>query len=395
MKKILYYTTDTSPQSGAMRCLLETIRGLPEDQFDFVSVFHKEFEQVGLMTAAEQERTYFLTLPQARPGRSIWFYLWYMVLNLISLVRLAVIIHRERVALVHVNEILDFQALIAAALMRVPCILHVRTHLLEPEWLYGTLCRVTTWLAAAVVVVSESVRYHMYQSRGLNSDKIITIYDLASPVDQFHPGVEGVSIRNELGIDQESFLVGLVGKLVRVKGHAALLRAAPLVLEKFPQTCFLFCGGKMEGPDHEKYAFELEALTIQLGLQDRVFWTGFRADVPQIMAACDVVTMCSDHPDPFPGVVLQAMAVGRPVVAANLGGATEQIEDGVSGVLVNAQNPAKLAEAINDLLGNPEKRQAMGKVAHERVNSLFANDIYFDKLISLYENLIDRNIREW
>lgn len=388
MRKILYYMTDTSPQSGALRCLLETIRGLPRDRFGFVCVFHKDLEHSGLLSQEEEQHARFLALPQARLGRNLWFLLRYMVLNLSSVVTIAAIIQREHVDLVHVNEILEFQGLVAAALVRVPCVLQVRAHLTEPEWLYGTLFRLTTKLASAVVVPSESVRHHMYQSRGIKSSKIVTIHDGPPQAAQFHPGVSGTSVREELGIGRERFLIGLVGKLVRLKGHAALLRAAPLVLQEWPSTCFLFCGGKMEGSDHQKYASELVSLTADLGLEDHVLWTGFRSDVPRIMAACDIVTMCSDYPDPFPGVVLQAMELSRPVVASNMGGATEQLEDGISGVLVNTQDPRAFAEAINDLLGNPQKRQAMGKAAYERVNSAFARSVYSENLGDLYESLI-------
>ena len=106
------------------------------------------------------------------------------------------------------------------------------------------------------------------------------------------------------------------------------------------------------------------------------------------MAAADVITHCATHPDPFPGVVLQGMALGKAVIASDLGGAREQIEDGVSGALVPPGDPSALAEVICSLLKDPDERASLGQAAARRVTSDFTSESFYRQLSHVYRRLI-------
>ncbi|MGH3059202.1 MAG: glycosyltransferase family 4 protein, partial [Gaiellaceae bacterium] len=177
-------------------------------------------------------------------------------------------------------------------------------------------------------------------------------------------------------------------KLGRRKGHEVLIRAAPQVIASFPTARFLLVGGTLEGAHHRSYAEELRQLPAKLGVERSVTFLGYRRDVAAIMAAADVVTHCSTYPDPFPGVVLQGMAMAKPVVASDLGGPREQIEDHVSGVLVRPDDPSALADAICALLEAPEWRASLGREAAFRVRSLFSTDSFYRQLSEIYRRLI-------
>ena len=125
-----------------------------------------------------------------------------------------------------------------------------------------------------------------------------------------------------------------------------------------------------------------------MGLKSKVFFTGYRRDIPQIMAASDIVAHCSIYPDPFPGVVLQGMSLGKPVVASDLGGPREQIEDRISGLLVEPNNPSALAEAICALQSQQEYRAAMGEAAADRATSVFSTERFLSRLSDVYASLI-------
>jgi glycosyltransferase involved in cell wall biosynthesis len=228
----------------------------------------------------------------------------------------------------------------------------------------------------------------MFLQQGIDTRKITIIHNPGPDPSQFHPGVKGDSIRLEYGINQDTFLITLVGAFHEWKGHEVLLRAAPQVLASFPNTRFMLVGGEINGAGHAEYARRLKALPGELGIQDKVIFTGYRNDIPQIMAASDVVPFCSIVPDPFPGVVLQGMAVGKPVVASNLGGPKEQIEDGISGLLVEPGNSTALADSLCYLLQNEAERKRLGEAAVEQVRSTFSSEIFFQKLSSLYNNVI-------
>jgi glycosyltransferase involved in cell wall biosynthesis len=231
----------------------------------------------------------------------------------------------------------------------------------------------------------------MFQWTGIDRSRVSVIYDPGLDFSEFHPDVDGTSVRKEFGLGEDDFLVTLVAKLAERKGHETLIRAAPKVLASLPNTYFLLVGGELPGDHHEEYARYLKSLPRSLGVVDRVIFTGFRPDVPEVMAASDIIVHCSVYPDPFPGVVLQGMAVGKSVIASDIGGPREQIEDRVSGVLVEPGNSTALGQAVCSLLHDEKKREALGKAAVERVQALFGAESYSKKISNLYESVISQS----
>jgi glycosyltransferase involved in cell wall biosynthesis len=387
--KILYTTSIASPQSGAFRSLLYMSRSIENWGYNPILVLPESSENYAFLTGKDHEQIYFLQLPQARRGRTVGFYTQYILHNPQTVHKLVRIIRRDQISIVHINEIVDIYAALAARMTGVPCVWHVRADLAETPRVRWLLPRIVAALAHRIVVVSESVRKNLFEELQVATDKVVVIRDPLFDAERFYPTIDGSATREELGLNDDCFVVGLVGKLVEVKGHEALLRAAPLVLKSFPDTYFVIVGGEVEGKHNVKYAAGLKKLPKDLAIDDRVVLTGYRADVPHIIAACDIVTHCSVYPDPFPGVVLQGMAVGKPVIASNLGGAKEQIEDRVSGLLVNPRNPRALANAIISLLGDPQKRRALGRAAVKRVQSHFTAEAFFEKLARLYDSVLE------
>jgi L-malate glycosyltransferase len=385
--KILYTTADASPQSGAFNSLLYMSKEIQKRGYESLLVLPETYgkHQQGSNGYAA---IYTLQLPRPKRGQTPGYYLQFVLQNSRSIIALANIVRQEQVAIVHVNEILDLYGVIAARLAQVPCVCHVRAELSSMMILQSLLPRSVAALASAIIVVSKSVDEHMFRQQGIDTKKVSLIYNPGPNVSAFHPGIDGSAVRQEFGISADSSLVVLVAKLGERKGHEILIRAAPHVLERFPNTHFMLVGGELEGAHHAEYARQIRELPCQLGVQEKVIFTGYRADVPQIMAAADVVTHCSTYPDPFPGVVLQGMSVGKPVIAPDLGGPKEQIENHVSGLLVDAGNPAALAVGICTLLSDEKQRASLGKAAAGRVRSTFTDEAFFEKLSVLYESLL-------
>lgn len=334
------------------------------------------------------KNSYFLPLPQAKRGTSPKYYARYISRNIEGVYQLASLIRREEITLLHANEIFDIYGALAARIAGVPCVWHVRADLSSTPLVRKLLSITATLLADAIIVVSESVRENMFQRCGINTKKVTVIYDPGPDPTMFHKGIDSTSIREEFGLDENAFIVTLVAKLSKRKGHETLIRSAPKVLAEFPNTYFLIVGGELEGSHHQAYAIRLKDLPRRLGIQDKVLFPGFRSDIPEIMTTSDIITHCSTYQDPFPGVVLQGMAVGKPVIASDLGGPEEQIKHGVSGMLVEPGNPTALAEAICCLLADEKRRRRLGEAAAARVNSMFTSELFFQRLSSLYDSLI-------
>lgn len=387
--KILYTSADASPQSGAFRCLLDM--GIEIGNWGYRPVLALPEEPVGgsLPGEAGTLPSHVLPLPRPRRGRSAAQHAGELWQTAQSAYHLARIIRREHVALVHVNEILDVYGGIAARLAGVPCVWHVRADVSSwPSPLKKVLPRIVAALASEIVAVSDSVHREVFREQGIETPKVSVIHDAGPDPAVFHVGVDGASVRAELGVPDDGFLVVLVSKLVELKGHEVLIRAIPQVLETFPQTRFAIVGGQLDGTHHRRYAERLRRLPAELDVGDAVTFTGYRDDVPQIMAAADVITHCATHPDPFPGVVLQGMSLGKAVIATDLGGATEQIDDGVSGTLVPPGDPSALADAICSLLKDPDERASLGRAGACRVTSDFSSESFYRQLSQVYRRLI-------
>lgn len=166
-----------------------------------------------------------------------------------------------------------------------------------------------------------------------------------------------------LGIAAEHAVVGTVAVLRPEKDHPTFLRAARLVLDRVPHARFLVVG---DGPLRSA----LTRLVGELGIADRVIFTGSRSDVRDLLSLVDVFALTSIT-ECFPMALLEAMAIGRPAVCTAVGGVPEIIDEAVTGHMVPPRDPAALAERLVDLLGDPARARTMGRAARVRLESEF------------------------
>jgi len=181
-------------------------------------------------------------------------------------------------------------------------------------------------------------------------------------------------LRARHGVLPDAVLVSLVGRLQRWKGQDQFLRAAAIIAEEHPAVRFALVGGPsaVRGPDDD-YPRHLERLVAELGLHERVIFTGQTSEAHRWMAASDVVVNAS-QPEPFGLVVIEAMASGCAVVAVNRGGPRDIIENEGNGLLAPSREPAHLARAIIPLVENTELRKALGSEARARVERSFSRE---------------------
>ena len=178
------------------------------------------------------------------------------------------------------------------------------------------------------------------------------------------------SARAELGAGPDDVLVGVFGRLQRWKGQDVFVEAASQVARQRTEVRFAVVGGSVFGLEPE-FAEALRESSRNLGISDKIVFTGFRSDVGRLMAACDIVCHTTRVAEPLGLVVLEAMSLGRAVIATEGGGPSEIIESDEMGLLVPGGDPAALAEAIASLAREPERRRRMGIRAAERVKSAF------------------------
>ncbi|MGH3933141.1 MAG: glycosyltransferase, partial [Pseudonocardiaceae bacterium] len=203
---------------------------------------------------------------------------------------------------------------------------------------------------------------------GYPADKIRIIPNGTDPAQLPDAGVpRNPEVAAELGIGPDDPVVGIVAALRPEKDHPTLLRAARLVLDELPQTRFLVVGAGPARPG-------LEQLAADLGIHDRVIFTGSRSDVGALLRVMDVFTLSSSTVECAPMALLEAMAAGLPAVCTAVGGIPDIIRDGVTGYVVPRRDPPALAQAYLRLLRDRELAGKMGQAAKERLESEFSLD---------------------
>jgi len=149
-----------------------------------------------------------------------------------------------------------------------------------------------------------------------------------------------------------------------LKGHDDFFQALKRIVMSAPNVKVLLVGN---GPEREK----LERLAGDLGIRSHLIFTGFRRDVPDLISAMDIVALPS-HSEAFPQVVVEALAIGKPVVACQVGGTSEIVRDGETGLLVPPGNPAIFASALRELMHRPDRAKTMGERGRADVVTRFS-----------------------
>jgi len=230
--------------------------------------------------------------------------------------------------------------------------------------------------ADAVIAISNSVARRFSGLRG--SDRFVVVPPVSPGSLSTRPAHE---MRAELGVPTGSSLVLLVGRLHPQKDIPNLLEAAARLRPAHPDLVVAIAGG---GPQRAA----LEGRVRSHGLDSTVQFLGQRSDVPDLMAAADVVVMCSIW-EGHGLVVGEALSLGRPLVATAVGPVADLVMDGVTGRLVPPADPPALAAAIGDLLDDPLAARRMGQAGAERMQTTMSPDALVDQVAEVYRRLLE------
>ncbi|MBD3387324.1 MAG: glycosyltransferase [Candidatus Altiarchaeales archaeon] len=228
-----------------------------------------------------------------------------------------------------------------------------------------TAVKLLTAGVSRVIAVSDEVRRQYQKLTDAGTDRADLVYN-GVDLERFKPGADGSRLRAELGLEGKD-VVSLVGRLEPWKGQRDFIEAAARVSEERDDVAFLIVGGPLFG--REDYERECRELAEEMHL-DNVFFLGFRDDMPGVYAASDLVVHASNLPEPFGRDVVEAMASGKPVISTNIGGPLEIITED-AGVLVEPSEPGLMAEAILDLLSEPNRMKSLAEKARSRAEDSF------------------------
>ena len=308
--------------------------------------------------------------------------------EIVSLAKLARTLRQLRPDVVHSRNWPTIDTVIAARLARVPVVVHGEhgREADDPDGRNAGRNRVRRLLHPFLnrfICVSHDLRRWLIEQVRIPASKVVTIHN-GVDVTRF-TGADRDAARADLGLDASDVVVGTVGRLDPVKGHAYLVQAFADVARRHPESRLVVTGdGPLRG--------ELDHLVDTLGLRDRTRLLGERRDVPAILAALDVFVLPSVA-EGISNTLLEAMATGLPVVVTRVGGNPELIQAETIGLLVPARQPASLAAAIARYVDDPHLRQLDGKNARQRAVERFSLARMADNYTAVYAGLLRRTAR--
>jgi len=232
-----------------------------------------------------------------------------------------------------------------------------------------------------IVVVSKAVRNAVLKEERAPEEKIEVIYN-GVDIERFKVKIDTEQIKRDLKIPQEAKIIGSVGNLRPIKGHKFLIKAAQRVISHYPEAHFLIIG---EGDLRNS----LETLSKDLGINSNIHFLGKRDDVPELLSIMDVCVLPSLS-EGLSNTLLEYMAAQKPIIATNVGGNPEVIEDGKNGILIPPQDPIALAEQIIRLFKNPKLSWQLASSAKQTVTERFN----LNAQIHLLEDFLLRSTRK-
>lgn len=234
---------------------------------------------------------------------------------------------------------------------------------------------------AHVIAISDAVRDAAIARGEVTPEKITTVHNGIFPPAQAQDADPG-TVRKSLGISFNAPLIVCAARLQKEKDIPTLIAAMRAVATRVPGARCLIAGDGDQRPI-------LQDHIDRLGLRESVTLLGFRADVADLLNACDLFALPS-LAEPFGLALVEAMALGKPVIATRAGGPREIVDHGRTGLLVTPSNPESLAAAISDLLGDNAKRHAMGAAARERYLQKFTAAAMAGSLLEIYLRAVER-----
>jgi glycosyltransferase involved in cell wall biosynthesis len=381
----ILYVNNGADIYGASRCLIRLLKALDRTRYIPLVLLPEDGPLRPRLEALGVEVVFHprLSVITRRVFRS-WRILIFLVEFPASVLFLWWLIRRRKIDLVHTNTGVMVSPGLAAKLADVPHVWHIRDWFQEFRQIWKPYSSYILWSSDAVIAISQAVA-----SQFVERSKISVVYDACSLDEFYSDNVElGRKFRHHFGLGRD-FVVGCVGRIkLRRKGQEVLVRAAAILKARGLRPKVLIIGAAYPGNEHSVRS--LKDLIHESALQEDVILTGELADVKPAYAAMNVLVLPSAQPEPLGDVMMEAMAMSVPVIATNIGGPPEVVQDGVTGFLVPPSDPEALADKIEVLMKDPKLAERLGQAGPNRVRERFSMAEMIGKIEALYDKCMRR-----
>ena len=369
MTRTVVHYLDSAEFGGTEQAVLHILAGLDRRYWEPVLFHHAEPGIAPLVKGAEDLNVKLRQVPRFQGKQSLVTVLPRFVWEL----------RQERPAVFHAHlngPLACKDGLIAAALARVPAVVataQLFVNRRHHRFIYAQQ-RFVTALVDRYIAVSHEVAARLGETFRIPARKVNVVHNGVTVLSTNQPA--NAALRFALTGSTGRPMILTAARLAGQKGLCYLLEAAALV----PEAMFVLAG---EGPERAN----LEAQAAKLGLNQRVLFLGYRQDIADLLACCDLFVL----PSLFEGLplsILEAMAANKPVVASGVGGNSEAIVHGETGLLVPPADPAALALAIQTVLSNPDLARRLAAAGKARVHEHFSTEAIVKQVVDIYEEIL-------
>ena len=379
LRRIKIAILDHSPDlGGAEVTLLTFLRNIDRSRFDVTVIvpsegtFSRSLGASGIPVSIVHLPMGLIRLKRGKAFQSLLLLLASLFSLQFFILNLCLYLKKNRFQLVLTNTIKShLYGSVAARLCSIPLIWRFHD-ILSPSdfspFLIKCIALFGRLFPKKILAVSKVTRDHLAQN-GIDRGKIDVIFNSVDH-ERLESSGEFKNIRGEYRLENGVKLVGCIGRIIPQKGQKVLLSAIPGVLQRYPDAVFLIVGDAFL--KEEAYKMELVEFIEKSGMEKSARLTGFRTDIGNVIQSLDLVIFPSIAPEAFPLSVLEAMWLGKPVIASDIGGVKEIIEDGVTGVLVEPNHPEQISDRIISLFEHQEISDRIGQNAKELVRQKFS-----------------------
>lgn len=301
--------------------------------------------------------------------------------------RLARQIARDRIDIVHAYNFYGNVFAIPPARLVAPVVIasiRDRSPYLTP--MQKRVQRYACQFVDCILVNADAVKEWLVKEEGYDPSNIVVIRN-GVDMTRFKSAPAGEQIRREFGIAADARLVVVVSRLARLKGIEQFIAAAAALKPRYPDVHFLVVGET--SPPDPAYLADLQRMAADVGVIDRMTFTGRRSDVPAVLSAADVAVMPSLN-EALSNALLESMAAAAPVVATRVGGTPEALQDGETGLLVEAGDIGAITAAVARLLDDRPLARRLGCAARTRITEQFSVERMVGATEDLYGDLLMR-----
>ncbi|WP_293874338.1 glycosyltransferase family 4 protein [Flavobacterium sp.] len=281
--------------------------------------------------------------------------------------------------IIYSNTLAVLLGMVYAKKRKIKHIWHVHEIIVHPKKIASLFPKLLNKYADVVVCNSQATMDNLVKRQKELVNKTLIIHNGLKPLNDDYIKIN----REDLGFEKDDFIITLIGRINRLKGHKWLLNTFINNLQQDKSIKLLFVGSPVS--DQEYYLHEIEELVQENKLENTVKIVGFKKDLRPILNLSDMLAVPSTEAESFGLVALEAMLAKKPVVGSNHGGLTEIIVHNETGFLVEPNNESELALAIQKLLGNKEMRNLFGSNGYERAIKEFSEEKYISSFERLFK----------